>query len=77
MHILSFLTAHFAFTFHVFSNGLSLPYAPLPECLGQRVLVLALDLLEICRACSVYRVTGLAGLCNKKLIYTPVSVMTT
>ena len=38
-------------------------------------MVLALGLLEICRACSVYRVTGLAGLCKKKrkkkLIYTP------
>ena len=36
-----------------------------------RVLILALGLLENCWACSVYWVTGPAGLCNKKLIYTP------
>ena len=54
-------------------NGLSLPHwnAPLSEFLGWRVLVLALGLLEICPACSVYWVTDPAGLCNKKLIYTP------
>ena len=58
-------------------NGLPLPQwhknAPLWEFLGRKVLVLALDLLEICWACSVYWVTGPAGLCNRKLIYTPVS----
>ena len=34
-------------------------------------LVLALGLLEICQACLVYCVTGPAGMCSKKLIYTP------
>ena len=41
------------------------------EFLGWRVLILDLSLLEICGTCSVYWVTGPAGLCNKKLIYTP------
>ena len=54
-------------------NGLALPHknAPLREFLGRRVWGLALRLLEICQACSVYWVTGPAGLCNKKLIYIP------
>ena len=56
-------------------NGLSLPHynAPLCEFLGWRVLNLALGQQEIFWACSVYWVTGPAGLCNKKLIYTPAS----
>ena len=34
-------------------------------------MILALGQLEICGACSACRVTGPAGLCNRKLIYTP------
>ena len=58
---------------HLSLNGLSLPHKnePLWEFWGQRVWGLALGLLEVCQACSVYWVTGPAGLCNKKLIYTP------
>ena len=32
-------------------------------------------MLEICGACSVYGVTGPAGLCNEQLIYTPGGVL--
>ena len=37
-----------------------------------RILILALGLLEICGACSLYWVTGPAGLYNKILTYNPV-----
>ena len=80
MHILSWYVWLKSIPFHLLCifdplslNGLSLPHqnAPLWEFLAWRVLVLALGLLDICWACSVYWVTGPAGLCNKKFIYTP------